>query len=414
MLESGKMIDAVCNQPGEIKTCFNLPEEIKYGFKDTQYLGQTIINKEEEIQLVLQVQSKMNRNKKFTGFQPADEQILKIVAFYLQMRLERRHALKEVRKREQQVVDTLQLTSEICTQRHHEGLFRKMRETLPAFFGFEAVGVLMFDFEQNFFFTDQDLSKDEQKSHRDDDSNDDLDENEEGDLHGDDQSQSLNSDLNTPLTLNKAMTKKKTKKKKEKPINYDKEDENLTEEQKKEKIRQIHAKKFMNFPTNSGISGAVFKSKALYISNTASKETKFVEEIDNQSVCTDVRNFMIGPVFGTQNSEVPCAIIQFINKVPTSDKGPEGKLINHNDEAKFKQMQNLLGMCVENTNEMSRTINVSFSVQDKMKNIQEMMRQENERELNDNTDQVIADLFNALQVMETNRKKLTELRKTNV
>ena len=43
-----------------------------------------------------------------------------------------------------------------------------------------------------------------------------------------------------------------------------------------------------------------------------------------------------------------------------------------------------------------------------------MMRQENERELNDNTDQVIADLFNALQVMETNRKKLTELRKTNV
>ncbi len=57
--------------------------------------------------------------------------------------------MKEVRKREQQVVDTLQLTSEICTQRHHEGLFRKMRETLPAFFGFEAVGVLMYNFEQN-------------------------------------------------------------------------------------------------------------------------------------------------------------------------------------------------------------------------------------------------------------------------
>jgi hypothetical protein len=95
------------------------------------------------------------------GFMPADEQILKLLCFYLQMRFERRHALKEVRKREQQVVDTLQLTSEICTQRHHEGLFRKMRETLPAFFGFEAVGVLMYNFENSQFFTDPDTSKDE-------------------------------------------------------------------------------------------------------------------------------------------------------------------------------------------------------------------------------------------------------------
>jgi hypothetical protein len=34
MIESGKMVDAICNQPGEIKTCFNLPEDIKYGHKD--------------------------------------------------------------------------------------------------------------------------------------------------------------------------------------------------------------------------------------------------------------------------------------------------------------------------------------------------------------------------------------------
>ena len=52
------------------------------------------------------------------------------------MRLERRNALQEVKRREQQVVDTLKLTSEICTQRHHKGLFRKMKECLPPFFGF--------------------------------------------------------------------------------------------------------------------------------------------------------------------------------------------------------------------------------------------------------------------------------------
>lgn len=83
------------------------------------------------------------------------------------MRLERRNALKEVKKKEQLVVDTLKLTSEICTQRHHEGLFRKMREHLPNFFGFEAVGVLMYNYDQNYFFTDQDTSKDERKEDQD-------------------------------------------------------------------------------------------------------------------------------------------------------------------------------------------------------------------------------------------------------
>jgi hypothetical protein len=83
----------------------------------------------------------------------------------------------------------------------------------------------------------------------------------------------------------------------------------LTEEQKTEKMRKIFAKNFMNFPTNSGISGAVFKSKELYFSNNASKETKFVEELDNQSVSSEVKNFMIGPVFGTTKPNIPCAII---------------------------------------------------------------------------------------------------------
>ena len=109
------MIDAICNQPGEIKTCFGLPEDIKYGFKDSQFLGYPIMNKEEDIQIIIQCESKLNRNKKYMGFHSADEQILKIVCFYLQMRLERRSALREVKKREQQVVNTLQLTSEICT-----------------------------------------------------------------------------------------------------------------------------------------------------------------------------------------------------------------------------------------------------------------------------------------------------------
>ena len=68
MLDSGKMIDAVSNQPGEIKTCFNGPDDIKYGFKDSQFLGFPINNKDDEIQLIIQCESKVNRNKKFLGF----------------------------------------------------------------------------------------------------------------------------------------------------------------------------------------------------------------------------------------------------------------------------------------------------------------------------------------------------------
>jgi hypothetical protein len=181
------------------------------------------------------------------------------------MRLERRNALREVKKREQQVVDTLQLTSEICTQRHHEGLFRKMRESLPSFFGFEAVGVLMYNFEQFYFFTDPDTSKDEKKESKGGDSGSEDDDADDT-IHG--------SQDNSPINIEK----KKKKDKKDKPII---KEEVLTEEQKQQRIREIHSKKFMNFPTNSGISGAVFKSKELYYSNNASKETKFVEEIDN-------------------------------------------------------------------------------------------------------------------------------------
>ena len=35
MLENGRMTEAVNNEPGEIKTSFNNPEDVKYGIKET-------------------------------------------------------------------------------------------------------------------------------------------------------------------------------------------------------------------------------------------------------------------------------------------------------------------------------------------------------------------------------------------
>ena len=61
------------------------------------------------------------------------------------MQMEKIKTKQEVNKKEQAVIDTLQLTSEICTQRSFLGLFRKICEFVPKYFGFEAVGVLVYN-----------------------------------------------------------------------------------------------------------------------------------------------------------------------------------------------------------------------------------------------------------------------------
>ena len=56
-------------------------------------------------------------------------------------------------KKEQAVIDTLQLTSEVCTQRSFSGLFKKMCEFVPKYFGFEAVGTLVYNPESKWAIT---------------------------------------------------------------------------------------------------------------------------------------------------------------------------------------------------------------------------------------------------------------------
>jgi hypothetical protein len=60
----------------------------------------------------------------------------------------------------------------------------------------------------------------------------------------------------------------------------------------------LQEKKFNKFPATSGLSGTVFQSGKLIICNDKEKETSFVDEIDNQTKCRNVKTFMIGPVYG--------------------------------------------------------------------------------------------------------------------
>ena len=64
---------------------------------------------------------------------------------------------------------------------------------------------------------------------------------------------------------------------------------------------------------------------------------------------------MIGPIYG-DDKKTPIGLVQFFNKL-----GKEG--ITDLDQSKFDAIQGLLGMCVDNTNEMSLTMSVTHGLE---------------------------------------------------
>jgi hypothetical protein len=97
MIESGGMMEAICNVVGEIKTAFTDPDQVKFGLKEAQYLVNSCIGRDEKVDIIIQCTSKVNKQNKYVGFTVADEQVLKLVCLYLQMRLDRKASQKEVK-----------------------------------------------------------------------------------------------------------------------------------------------------------------------------------------------------------------------------------------------------------------------------------------------------------------------------
>ena len=111
------------------------------------------------------------------------------------------------------------------------------------------------------------------------------------------------------------------------------------------------------------------------ICNDAEKEPGFVEVVDNQPKVRNVRNFMIGPVYDEeplppgQTERKPNGIIQFINK-----KGDAP--ISEADHKKFNEVAELLGMCIHNTSNVTKTIGVTLKLNSVMERIQNIMNQD--------------------------------------
>ncbi|CAI2381202.1 unnamed protein product [Moneuplotes crassus] len=280
--------------------CFKTIEELRYGIRSQQYLAFPVFDKHERIVMAIQLEarsyqmktrgSKAEVNKKdraaskYMGFAMVDEHIVKTFCHYIHMKIERMLAKKESQMRERNVVDTLQLISDICTQRTHKGLIMKIKNKLPIFMGFQAAGILIYDKKEDKLLSVAEV--------------------------------------------------------------------NTEEEEEFEETSNL-----IKFPTNCGITGQVFAQKDAdkvngipQIEIHSTKDTNNLSEIDNLSNCTEVFNFMIGPIYG-EDKTTPIGIIQLFNK-----KSNEG--ITQKDRDKFVSIQGLLGMCVDNTTKMSTTMDV--------------------------------------------------------
>ena len=113
------------------------------------------------------------------------------------------------------------------------------------------------------------------------------------------------------------------------------------------------------------------------ICNDAEKEAGFVDQIDNQPKVRNIKNFMIGPVYGdpvpgqAPEARKPNGIIQFINKRGDEPIGPA-------DKRRFDEVSELLGMCIQNTSNVTKTIGVTLKLNSVMEKIGNIMAQNNQ------------------------------------
>ena len=165
----------------------------------------------------------------------------------------------------------------------------------------------------------------------------------------------------------------------------------------------MQEKKFINFPCNSGLSGQVFTTGDLKVCNDAEKETAFVDEIDNQPKVRNVKNFMIGPVYG-EDKKIPVGVIQFINK-------KNEQLIDEADRQRFNDLADLIGMCIENTNAIHTTIGVTLMFNTRMEKIQNYMNEHRKHNSEQPTLDILGEIGKHMKECQGHFERLTAQRR---
>ena len=276
---------------------------------------------------------------------------------------------------------------------------------MPKYFGFEAVGALVYNKESGNLFSDPEsqtnVEEDELPDHLSDDDDDArLGHNTREAMIMPTPEQLIKPDISTSIA---AKQKAKSDSKKV-------SDEPMTTAQRMEELHKQQAVQFINFPANIGLSGQVFTNGNIIVCNDAEKESGFVDEIDNQPKVRNVRNFMIGPVYGEQApgtaENQPNGIIQFINKKGESP-------INENDKKKFMEICELIGMCIQNTNNVTKTIGVTLKLNSVMERITNIMQQNTALAEEASPIELLKDVGKSMKEIKDQTSKLLEQRIKN-
>lgn len=128
-----------------------------------------------------------------------------------------------------------------------------------------------------------------------------------------------------------------------------------------------------------------------------------MDEVDNQPKVRDVRNFMIGPVYG-EDKKRPVGVIQFINK--TNEQN-----IDDTDRQRFNDLSDLIGMCIENTNAIHTTIGVTLMFNTRMEKIQNYVNEHRKHNEERPTLDVLQEIGKHMRECQSHFEQLTAQRK---
>ena len=115
---------------------------------------------------------------------------------------------------------------------------------------------------------------------------------------------------------------------------------------------------------------------------------------------------MIGPVYGNgskASGAQPNGIIQFINK---NNDAP----ITEEEQRKFTEISELLGMCIQNTYNVTKTIGVTLELNANMERITNMMDQVNSIAKETPTTDILKEVGKSVTEMRALQSKLLETR----
>lgn len=247
------------------------------------------------------------------GFPMIDQHTIHLLSNILSLKLDQLQAQKQESDMQQEVIQTIELAGTICTQRSQPELVRLLRKHLPPFFGFQGVGVLLKDQKSELMFTLNELTDEcDEKGH-------------DHNLHAKDH-------------IHEHETKKP--------------DADSAETDKK-KYNELRKMEKITVPSALGMSGASQETGQILYTNNPDAEQKFQKDVDNQTEIGNVRNLMVGPVFGHKNDHLRELHPEILNEAELKERKRKGmmasdlnkpdkyfKEINHNHPIGMIQLVN--------------------------------------------------------------------------